>query len=52
MTRRNLLKQGAKLGALASVALLGLPSLSSRRALAQSDYPNKPVRIVVDFGGR
>jgi tripartite-type tricarboxylate transporter receptor subunit TctC len=44
MTRRDLLK----LGALASLALLGLPSLSSRYALAQSDYPNKPVRIVVD----
>ena len=46
MTRRDLLKLGAT--GSASVALLGQPSLSSRCALAQSDYPNKPVRIVVD----
>jgi tripartite-type tricarboxylate transporter receptor subunit TctC len=44
MTRRDLLKRGA----LASLALLGFLSLSPRWALAQSDYPNKPVRIVVD----
>jgi tripartite-type tricarboxylate transporter receptor subunit TctC len=44
MTRRELLK----LVAVTSLALLGLPALSVHHASAQSDYPNKPVRIVVD----
>lgn len=41
MKRRDLLK-------LAYLAPAGLSALSSRRAAAQSDYPTKPVRIVVD----
>ena len=41
MKRRDLLK-------LACLAPVGLSPLSSRRALAQADYPTKPVRIVVD----
>jgi tripartite-type tricarboxylate transporter receptor subunit TctC len=48
MKRRELLK----LGALASVAPFSSNLFSSNawlcQALAQSDYPNKPVRIVVD----
>jgi tripartite-type tricarboxylate transporter receptor subunit TctC len=43
MTKRDLFK----LGVLTSLALLGL-ALSAHHASAQSDYPNKPVRIVVD----
>jgi tripartite-type tricarboxylate transporter receptor subunit TctC len=43
MKRRELLK----LGALASFAPLS-SAFWLRQALAQSDYPNKPVRIVVD----
>ncbi len=43
MKRRELLK----LGMLASFAPLS-SSIWPRQALAQSDYPNKPIRIVVD----
>lgn len=43
MKRRELLKLGA-LAAFAPLASISRP----HRALAQSDYPNKPVRIVVN----
>jgi hypothetical protein len=47
MNRRDLLWLGATLGSLAALA-----PLSSRwwlaRAMAQSGYPDRPVRIVVD----
>jgi tripartite-type tricarboxylate transporter receptor subunit TctC len=45
MKRRDVLKYGAKLAALGPLASAGV---SMRQARAQSDYPNKPVRIVVD----
>jgi len=44
MKRRDVLK----LGAAASLASLGSAALSRRQARAQSGYPTKPVRIVVD----
>jgi tripartite-type tricarboxylate transporter receptor subunit TctC len=44
MKRRELLK----LGALAALSPVGFASFSTRGAGAQSDFPNKPVRIVVD----
>jgi tripartite-type tricarboxylate transporter receptor subunit TctC len=45
MKRRDVLKLGAKLGAMTA---LGSAVASVRTAAAQSDYPTKPVRIVVD----
>ncbi len=45
MKRRDVLKFGAKL---AGLAPLGAAAFSMRQALAQSDFPTKPVRIVVD----
>ena len=48
MKRRDVLKLGAKIGAMASLAPLGTAALSVCEARAQSDYPSKPVRFVVD----
>jgi tripartite-type tricarboxylate transporter receptor subunit TctC len=44
MKRRDVLR----LGATAVLSPLALPAFSNCRALAQSDYPKKPVRVVVD----
>jgi hypothetical protein len=49
MRRRDLLVLGVGLSAALGVAALAAPSLTLQPALAQSKYPDRPIRLVIPF---